>query len=176
MYSRLFALLSFPLWRLGRSTTATASDKCDGASVTRNDRRHSVAPRRDERDARVAPRVSLRGPERATFAGDDRAQLDSRGVTERRNADEWWLLLRWWWRLARRHCAVQQSSASATYSPRFIWCAIELQSDRGQRFLSHLTSPFWNRKKKRWSLALRPNFVPSVLSRVEQNRRETARN
>lgn len=78
------------------------------------------------------------------FAREDQTQLSSRGVTECRDAG-WWLLR--WWRLARRHCAVQQSSASATYSPRFIWCAIELQSDRGQRFLSHLTSPFWNVKE-----------------------------
>ena len=73
------------------------------------------------------------------------AQLSSRGVTE--CLPGWWLLR--WWRLARRHCTVQQSSASATYSPRFIWCAIELHSARGHRFLSHLTSPFCKQKPYR---------------------------
>lgn len=87
-----------------------------------------------------------RGPGQ-TLLRNYQAQLSSRGVIECRRAG-WWLLR--WWRLARcSHCAVQQSSTSATCSPRFIWCAIELQSDRGHRFLSHLTSPFWKKQRER---------------------------
>lgn len=77
-------------------------------------------------------------------------QLSSRGVTECRA--EWWLLR--WWRLARRHWTVQQSSPSATYSPRFIWCAIVLQRARGHRFLSHLTSPFYKHSENMTKLVL----------------------